>query len=159
MRNEFPMTLFYDGACRLCQTEMRSLQARDSRGLLLFVDISLADFRAFPAGTDRAVLMGQIHAQRADGTLLRGVAVFQVAYDAVGWTWVAQLLRWPGVRAFSERLYPFIAQHRYPLSRSPLLWLFELSRRAASRSAASASGFESGPCRSTKRIQDTPPHP
>ena len=37
----FPLTLLYDGACPVCNLEMDNLKARNTAGLLKFVDISV----------------------------------------------------------------------------------------------------------------------
>ncbi|MET0519879.1 MAG: DCC1-like thiol-disulfide oxidoreductase family protein, partial [Burkholderiaceae bacterium] len=63
----YPLTLYYESACPLCDAEMRNLRLRNHAGLLNFVDISAHGFRDFPPGTDMAALLGLIHAQRADG--------------------------------------------------------------------------------------------
>lgn len=143
----YPLTLYFDGSCQLCSAEIRNLQIRNAGGLLRFVDISPAGFNACPPGTDRDAMMRLIHAQRADGVVLRGVEVFRLAYSAVGMPWVARLTRMPVVKSLSEWMYPLLARHRYSLPAAPIRWLFERSlRRAAERSAQRAS-CDAGQCR------------
>lgn len=147
MNKTWPLTLYYDGACRLCRAEMRNLEVRDAGGLLRFIDISQPGFDAYPPGTDRDALMGLLHAQRADGAVLCGVEVFRLAYSAVGLSWVARLTRLPGLRAISEGLYPVIARNRYRLPAAPVRWLFEMSLRRAAERSAMRMHCEGGQCR------------
>ncbi|MET0519360.1 MAG: DUF393 domain-containing protein, partial [Burkholderiaceae bacterium] len=116
-------------------------------GLLNFVDISAPGFTACPPGTDLAALMDLIHAQRADGQVIRGVEVFRQAYSAVGLPWVARLSRLPLLKSFSEAVYPILARNRHRLPRGLVRLLFETGlRRAAERSARTANCRDGDHC-------------
>jgi predicted DCC family thiol-disulfide oxidoreductase YuxK len=136
MDSRFPLTLYFDGACPLCQAEMRNLSARDVHARLRFVDVSVPGFVGCPSGTDVRALMTLMHATRPDGTLVCGVEVFRLAYEAVGMPGVAWFTGLPGIRQLCEALYPVIARNRYWLPAAPLRWIFERSlRRAAERAS------------------------
>jgi predicted DCC family thiol-disulfide oxidoreductase YuxK len=145
--NLWPLTLYYDGACQMCRAEMRNLEVRDAQGLLCFIDISQPGFAAYPPGTDRPAMMALLHGQRADGSILRGVEVFRLAYTAVGLPWVARLTRLPGLKAFCEAIYPVIARNRYRLPTAPIRWLFEVSLRRAAERSAERMHCTDGQCR------------
>lgn len=142
----YPLTIYYDASCALCSAEMRNLQARDRDEQLRFIDASAEGFTAFPPGTDRKALMTLIHATRADGTTVRGVEVFRLAYTAAGLPVVAKLTRLPGLKALSEAIYPLIARNRYLLPSAPMRWLFERSLQRAARRSAQRLHCAEGNC-------------
>lgn len=133
MSDVYPLTLYFDGSCPLCRAEMHNLELRDAGQKLRFVDISVS--ADYPPGTDFEALMTLIHAQCADGSVLRGVEVFRLAYGAVGIPWVARLTRLPGLKGLSEALYPWIARNRYRLPRV-FVWWFDTALRRAAQAAA-----------------------
>ncbi|WP_077038328.1 thiol-disulfide oxidoreductase DCC family protein [Pelomonas sp. KK5] len=145
--NTFPLTLFYDSACPLCDGEMHNLMLRNTEGRLRFVDIAAPGFNGHPPGTTQAQLMALMHGLCADGRVLRGVEVFRLAYGAVGIPQVAAITGLPLLAPLSERLYAFVARHRYlvPHGLSELVFGTAL-RRAAERAAARGS-CRDGTCR------------
>lgn len=136
MNSDFPLTLYYDGACPVCVAEMRNLEARDVHGQLRFVNLDIADADRYPPGIQKAAMMALIHARCADGRLLRGMEVFRLAYRAVGLPWVARLVSLPGIKPLTDALYPAIARNRYRLSATPVRWLFEAATRRQARVTA-----------------------
>jgi predicted DCC family thiol-disulfide oxidoreductase YuxK len=38
----YPLTIYYDASCRLCDGEMRNLMLRNTEGRMVFVDASAA---------------------------------------------------------------------------------------------------------------------
>lgn len=133
MSNTYPLTLYFDGSCPLCRAEMTNLELRDVRRQLRFVDVAVST--EYPPGVDLDALMTLIHAQCADGRVLRGVEVFRLAYSAVGMPWVARLTRLPGLKGLSEALYPWIARNRYRMPRV-FVWWFEAALRRAAKASA-----------------------
>lgn len=136
MNQIYPLTLYYDGACKLCRAEMHNLRLRDVNGQLRFIDIAVADVSLYPAGVDRRALMTLIHAQCADGRVLSGVEVFRLAYSAAGLPWVARLMRLPVIGRLCEVVYPVVARNRYRLPQAPIRWVFEVALRRAARASA-----------------------
>src|SRR6266700_6340460 len=92
---DYPLTLFYDAACPVCALEMDHLRERDRHGRLIFIDIGAPGFDAAAHGTTLAAMNAQIHAKRPDGSMLIGVEVLRLAYDAVGLGWLLQASSWP----------------------------------------------------------------
>jgi len=135
----YPLTLYYESACPLCQAEMRNLMLRNTKGLLRFVDISAPGFHDVPPGTTRDELMSLMHGLTADGHLLRGVEVFRLAYSAVGIPQVRAITSLPLVAPLSEKLYALLARNRHRLPRRLVRALFETSLRRAAERAARAS--------------------
>jgi predicted DCC family thiol-disulfide oxidoreductase YuxK len=70
------------------------------------------------------MMMARIHARDAGGRWLRGVDVFVVAYRAAGFKTLARIYESRLLRPLFDRLYPWIADHRYLLTRAGLPRLF-----------------------------------
>jgi predicted DCC family thiol-disulfide oxidoreductase YuxK len=117
-RKTYPLTLFYDAACAVCSLEMDHLRARNLDGKLRFVDIAAPGFDAAPFGVTAAAMDAEIHGLAADGTMLRGVEVLRLAYEAVGLGWVMAGTGWPPLRPFFDAGYRVFARHRRAISRA-----------------------------------------
>jgi predicted DCC family thiol-disulfide oxidoreductase YuxK len=111
------LTIYFDGACAFCRTEVAALRGRDRHGALAFIDIAAPGFAAFPAGTDMAALQAQLHSVTRDGEVLRGLDSMQAAYALVGLGWVVLPLRIRALRPPLEWAYGQFARHRYRISR------------------------------------------
>jgi predicted DCC family thiol-disulfide oxidoreductase YuxK len=117
MRNAiYPLTLYFESACPLCDAEMSALRARDQHGRLHFVDISAPDFAA-PEGTTLPALLAAIHGRRADGNWARGMEAMRLAYAAIGLGWLVAPTRWPVLRPAADRAYAWFARHRHAMPR------------------------------------------
>jgi predicted DCC family thiol-disulfide oxidoreductase YuxK len=146
----YPLVIYYDASCPLCTAEMSNLMRRNTEGLLEFVDASPVGFESPITGTSQWDLMNLIHARCADGRTVRGVAVFQLAYEGVGLGWVTALTKWPGIRSLADWAYPILVRNRYRIPR----WLVRIAfegptRRAAIRAAAQrcdAEGISEAAC-------------
>ncbi|HEV8689135.1 MAG TPA: DUF393 domain-containing protein [Ideonella sp.] len=143
----YPLTLYYESACALCNSEMTNLMLRNTEGKLRFVDVSAPGFDSPPPGTTTADLLELIHAQRADGTVLRGVEVFRLAYRAVGLDWLIAPTSWPLLGRLADKLYPVIARNRHRIPRGLTHLLFETAVRRAAERAASRRCSAEGACR------------
>jgi predicted DCC family thiol-disulfide oxidoreductase YuxK len=131
----YPMTVYYDASCQLCNGEMSNLMLRNTEGLLVFVDASPVDFISPVPGATRDELMNMIHAVQADGTVVRGVEVFRLSYGAVGLGWVTAPTAWPVLRQLADRAYPWLVRNRYRIPRPLVHFLFEGATRRAAEAA------------------------
>src|SRR4249920_144706 len=116
----YPLAIYYDQSCPLCAEEMHALKNYDAHERLLLVDCSVPDFadaNTQIAGITQSALMRRIHARDAAGHWLDGVAVFEVAYAAVGINAVATLWGFPRLQPLWDRIYMWIARNRMWLSR------------------------------------------
>lgn len=141
------LTLFYDAGCGVCALEMANLRRRDVAGRLDLVDMSAPDFDADHHGFTAAALDAEIHAVRADGSVVRGMAALREAYAAVGLGW---LLRPTGAAALGPLFdagYRLFARHRRPISKAlrPLTTL--LAERRAGSAAARTAACTADACR------------
>lgn len=145
----YPLTLYYDAACPLCNAEMRNLMLRNQAGLLRFVDASAPGFVTPPPGCTQAELLMLIHAQTATGEVVRGVEVFRLAYAAVGLPEVSRVLRLPLLSSLAERLYPWLARNRRRVPAALVRTLFERRLRKAAERAAHNARCQDGVCHHT----------
>ncbi len=137
--HDYPLTIYYDASCPLCNGEMRNLMLRNVDGLLQFVDASPPDFNSPLTGISREDLMRLLHAQKANGEIVVGVEVFRLAYSAVGLGWVTAPTSWPVLRWLADKTYPLLARNRHRIPRWLVALLFEgASRRAAEQAAQRA---------------------
>jgi predicted DCC family thiol-disulfide oxidoreductase YuxK len=60
--------------------------------------------------------MARIHAIKADGTVLKDVAVFREAYQLVGLGWVYAPTTWPLLGPLVDRLYALWAKWRLAIT-------------------------------------------
>ncbi|WP_320823264.1 DUF393 domain-containing protein [Reinekea sp.] len=106
------LTIFYDGGCPLCVSEMRQLARRDRAHRIDLQDIHAAGFaQRFPAiDPERADRI--LHGQLANGAMIYALDVTYEAWALVGKRhWVA-ILHWPVVRPVAHWVYLFFARHR-----------------------------------------------
>ena len=67
------LTLFYDGACPLCQAEILFLGNRNQLGLLEFIDINSKSFNPDKVGISCSMALASMYAQYDNGHLIQGV--------------------------------------------------------------------------------------
>ncbi|HLS83782.1 MAG TPA: DUF393 domain-containing protein [Arenimonas sp.] len=148
MNVSWPLRIYYDASCPLCREEMQAIVASDREGRIELHDASGpdgVDAQARAAGLDRSALMRLIHARDAEGRWHVGVDVFVIAYGAVGLTGMSRFWAHPRLRPLWDRLYPWIARARQPLSWLRLnriygAWVRRAARRAQQRAQACADG-------------------
>lgn len=155
MTTHFPLTLLYDGACPVCNLEMDNLKARNTAGLLQFVDIAAPFFDPAPYGASLEEMNGLIHAVRPDGSLVIGVEVFRLAYGAVGLGHLAAPTGWPLLKPVFDAAYKVFARNRYGISSAvgPLL-----TRIAAVRANRRSQACADGACDLPNRPEHTETH-
>lgn len=111
------LTLYYDGNCPLCVLAMSGLRRADRRATLAFVDIAAPGFDPVPLGVTRAAMNEEMHALRADGTLLRGTDSIFAAHVLVGRAWLVWPLRVAVLRPVFGAGYRWLARNRLRISR------------------------------------------
>ncbi len=109
---EFPLTVFYDGSCHVCSTEMFVYMRKDHGGRLEFVDISDPGFNPHDYSSSLDDFMAQMHAIDRSGTVFRGVDAFQAiwrAFPGVPWfRFLAALTGFPLIRQLACLAYRII---------------------------------------------------
>jgi predicted DCC family thiol-disulfide oxidoreductase YuxK len=119
------LTIFYDGMCPLCLTEMNNLKRNDNNYLITLVDIHCDEFKNLYTTIKYNDAMKILHGIY-DNELLLGLQVIHRTWTLVGkGFWVAPL-HWPLIKNFSHWVYLGIAKYRHPISRC-LANIFRLS--------------------------------
>lgn len=142
----YPLTLFYDAACPVCSLEMDHLGERNRDGRLMFVDIAAPGFDPTAYGVSMADMNAELHGLCADGTMLRGVEVLRLAYDAADLGWVMRPTSWAPLRPLFDVGYRVFARHRREISRAAAPLITALRTWRARRAAARMRDCMSGTC-------------
>ncbi len=144
--NDYPLTLFYDAACPVCSLEMDHLRERDFAGRLVFVDIGASGFDAAAHGVTLQTMNAEIHAKRPDGSMLKGVEVLRLAYEAVGLGWVLRASAWPVLQPAFDVAYRGFARHRIAISRAAAPLIRSLRNLRARRALRHMRECSAGAC-------------
>ena len=109
------LTIFYDGHCPMCATEMRHLKQHDTDDLIELVNIHQDNFAARYPNIEFSKAMKILHGTY-QGELLLGLQVTHRAWTLVGkGFWVAPL-NWPVIKTVSHWVYLAIAKYRHQVS-------------------------------------------
>jgi predicted DCC family thiol-disulfide oxidoreductase YuxK len=110
------LTLFYDGACPLCQAEILFLSGRNQANLLDFVDINSAQFDPQKVGVSCEAALAAMYGQFASGKLIQGVSVFPAAYLRANLPRLAWFFSIKSLQPFLKLAYLFFAKNRHAIS-------------------------------------------
>lgn len=131
MKIQYPLTIYYDASCPLCEAEMHTIKETDFESKLILVDCSNANFKEpVFCPSNKTEMMNRIHAVDAGGLWLTGVDVFAIAYKAGGFNKLGLFWENKTLRPLLTRAYPLIADNRHWLSKTPLPYLFNKLLRA-----------------------------
>ena len=111
------LTLFYDGACPLCQAEILFLSRRNQAGLLDFVDINSERFDSAKIGVSCEQALAAMYAQYENGVLIQGVTVFSEAYRRADLPFLAWVFSRKSLQSIWQLAYRFFAKNRHAISR------------------------------------------
>ena len=111
-----PFTLFYDGACPLCQAEILFLQNRNQACLLHFVDINSAQYDPQAVGVSCDEALASMYGQIEGEQPINGVAVFGEAYRRANLPLMAWIFSRRWMMPILRPSYRFFAKHRHGIS-------------------------------------------
>lgn len=110
-------TVYFDGSCPLCRTEIGHYRRSDRAGALCFVDVAETAV-VTPAGVSRQRAMERFHVRASDGRVLSGAAAFvEVWTHLPKWRWAARAASLPGALAALELGYRMFLPARPFISR------------------------------------------
>ena len=110
-------TLYFDGSCPLCRTEIELYRRQDQADALCFVDVSAAG-AATPEGIAQRQAMERFHVTAGDGRVVSSAAAFVEVWRRLpGWRWAARAAALPGALAVLELGYRAFLPVRPLLSR------------------------------------------
>ncbi|NWF81592.1 MAG: DUF393 domain-containing protein [Chloroflexi bacterium] len=109
-------TVLYDGACRICTSQVELLAGYNDDDLIELLDMNSAEARArFPQVTPEDA-QRELHVVAPDGTLYRGAeAVRETLLRLPSLRGLGELLRLPGAMSLARPLYAWVARNRYLL--------------------------------------------
>ena len=138
----YPLTVYFDASCRLCNSEMQNIKAHDANNQLILIDCSSQQFDDSPFKPQvirKVDMMTLLHAQDAKGQWWIGVDAFTVIYETVGLNMLSKLWGSRLTRPWAKRLYPWIARNRQLLSFIGLPVLFNCWQKHAVRKSLKRS--------------------
>ena len=111
------LTIFYDGGCPLCVSEMRHLSQLDRGQKICLENIHADDFSQRFPHINQQQADKILHGQLASGEMIYALDVTYQAWSLVGKRhWVAPL-RWPLIKQVAHLFYLLFARYRAPISR------------------------------------------
>lgn len=101
-------TLYYDGACPLCNAEISKLGTLcdDSLELVNVHDMDVSE-------RDAEAMLKLLHYRTKDGETLVGLDANVAAWQHTHWGFIFRPLRWPVIRQIADRVYAFWAERRF----------------------------------------------
>ena len=100
------LTVFYDGACPLCNAEIGFYRACRGAERVAFVDVAAAGGGQVAPGLDRCAALKRFHVRNADGSLASGAAGFGHLWLALpGWRWLGRIVLLPVFLQVTELTY------------------------------------------------------
>jgi predicted DCC family thiol-disulfide oxidoreductase YuxK len=82
--------VYFDGACPLCRREVAHYRAQDATASIAWIDAAHCDPAALGGDLARDTALGRLHARRADGSLVSGVAAFAMIWSRLpAYRWLA----------------------------------------------------------------------
>ena len=112
----YPLTVFFDGACPICDREIALMKWLDRRRRLEFCDFSSQEYNAASSGFAAEDLGTVIHARWSEGSIITGVEVFRAMWEAVGLGFLARLSRLSLVEPLVLTAYAWFARNRLRLT-------------------------------------------
>ncbi len=124
------LTVYYDGACPLCRTEIAHYRGCAGAERVGFVDLAAVETDApLGPGLTCAAARARFHVRDADGRLSSGAAAFARLWSVLpAWRWLGRLV---DLRVFGVRPFLPVAEAAYRLFLPLRPRLAGLLRRAA----------------------------
>lgn len=120
MKVTYPLTIFYDGACGICSTEISHYRSiADQR--IDFVDIAAVDFNAESYDKQVEEFQKKLHACDADGHFFIGVEAFRRLWEALPsprYSLLSTVVGLPGIHFMTRVGYAAFARFRHLLPSS-----------------------------------------
>jgi demethoxyubiquinone hydroxylase (CLK1/Coq7/Cat5 family) len=112
------LTVLFDGACPLCQREIRFWRRRPGADAISWVDISVSDTSEVAPGLARSDALARFHVIDTNGAIVSGGPAFARLWGALpGFRWLGQLFQTAPCAWFLERGYRLFLRMRPGLQR------------------------------------------
>lgn len=101
-------TLYYDGACPLCNAEISTLEG------LCDDSLNLVDVHGLDVSAENAEQMLKLlHYQTSEGETLVGLDANVAAWQHTRWGFLFKPLRWPLIGQIADLIYAYWAERRF----------------------------------------------
>ena len=111
------LTVYFDGACPLCQAEINHYRKQEGAGAICFVDVSRSE-ETLAVDLTKQQAMKRFHVRANDGLLLSGAAAFVAVWSTLPrWRLAARLAALPGILRILEAAYRLFLPARPAVSR------------------------------------------
>lgn len=98
-----PVTVFFDGSCPLCRTEIGIYQKADGSNEVQWCDVSA---NALPDGMSREQAMARFHVRNDKGEMLSGAKAFIALWLSLPrWHWLGRIASLPPLPLILEGAY------------------------------------------------------
>jgi ubiquinone biosynthesis monooxygenase Coq7 len=105
--------VYFDGACPLCRREIAHYRAQAGAATIAWIDAANCETAALGAELSRDAALTRLHARRADGSLVSGVAAFALIWSRLpAYRWLAPFISRRPVLAVLEAGYSFFLRLR-----------------------------------------------
>lgn len=107
-------TMFYDGACSLCQREVAHYRRLDDQNNINWVDISTSPDQLNEHGIDYNTAMSRLHALDKHGHMHSGVEAFLIIWSALPYyRWLSVVVQKLRITPVLELAYQRFAKWRF----------------------------------------------
>lgn len=111
------LTVYFDGACPLCQAEINHYRKQEGAGAICFVDVSRSE-ETLAMDLTKQQAMKRFHVRANNGLLLSGAAAFVAVWNTLPrWRLAARLAALPGILKVLEVAYRLFLPVRPAVSR------------------------------------------
>lgn len=122
----YPLIVFVDSRCPLCQWEMRHLRRADHQGMICIQDLFTKEMATDWPEVDLDAAVKTLLVIDSEGHRYWGLDATHQLWSALGRGYLTAWLRWPGLRWFADRGYRWFARHRSFIS-----WMLTGKRRCS----------------------------
>ena len=120
--NTQKVTVYYDGLCRLCSSEINHYISAKGADKIVFKDITSQQFNAKAEQVDEFLVHKIMHVKSASGELKTRVDAFIEIWETLpNYRWAAKVIRTPGIKSLAEVGYDVFAFVRPYLPRKKAL--------------------------------------
>jgi predicted DCC family thiol-disulfide oxidoreductase YuxK len=113
---DFPISIFYDGSCSVCATEIEHYLRQDHENKLIALDISTQDFDPEVYHIPLAEFMYELHVIDRSGHIYRGVeafwAIWQTFPTSTMYGFMGTMVTAPALNQLARLLYKGFAHIR-----------------------------------------------
>jgi predicted DCC family thiol-disulfide oxidoreductase YuxK len=106
MEKQINLTVFYDGLCKVCNSEINHYKKQNNADQIKFVDICSAEFLPDQEGLDPYEIHKTMHAKLKNGTIVTRVDAFIEIWKILPkYNWLARMASQKSVNILLDKAY------------------------------------------------------